>query len=62
MFTRLLKLSDLLGLSEDFTSMRAPHLSAAEYGGYFGVADANFIDMTKISLPPAKVAGCVLLR
>lgn len=43
-------------------STRAPHLSSAEYGGNFGVADANFIDMIKMSLPPAKMAGCVLLK
>lgn len=40
---------------------RPSYSHVVEYGG-FEVGDANFIDMIKISLPPADVAGCVYLK
>lgn len=43
-------------------STRAPHLFATEYGVNFRVAIENLFEMTKNSLPPGKVAGCVLLK
>lgn len=43
-------------------STRAQHLSTAEHFGNFGVADSKFIDMTNVSLPTSKGAGCVLKK
>lgn len=37
-------------------------ISAEIYGGVVGVSTVNYIDMSKISLPPENIAGCVRLR